>query len=149
MLPSSSLPSLSQGQDSVSEGDSGAEEVTHASGNQFTNQYLNKILESAELHILQPSEVATVVEGDNPELVLFNLFMMKTFLNTVRRSTQCGSGQMNPWVGKAGRGVPETNFQPTLFWRLVSLMKFNDIHKYWSSGCFLGHNTFRIIMSRD
>jgi len=41
---SSSQPSLSQEQDSVSEGDSGTEEVTqHVLGNQFTNLYVKKI----------------------------------------------------------------------------------------------------------
>jgi hypothetical protein len=29
------------------------------------------------------------------------------------------------------------------------LMKFNDIYKYWSSGCFLGLDTFHTTMSRD
>jgi hypothetical protein len=40
---SSSLPSLSQEQDSASEGDSGAEEGTHASGMSFPISKLKKI----------------------------------------------------------------------------------------------------------
>ncbi len=39
---SSSQPSLSQEQDSASEGDSSAEVVTRGSGNQFTNPYIKK-----------------------------------------------------------------------------------------------------------
>jgi hypothetical protein len=42
-LSSSSQPLLSQEKDSASEGDSGAEEVTCASGNGFSNQYIKKI----------------------------------------------------------------------------------------------------------
>ncbi len=44
---------------------------------------------------------------------------------------------MNPWVlGKAGRGVPEDLLAYIGLEMGMSLMKFNDIHKYWSSGCF-------------
>jgi hypothetical protein len=110
---SSSQPSLSQEQDSVSDGDSGTEEVTHVSGNQFTNLYVKKILNSAELHNLQPGEVATVAEGDNPELGLFNLFMTKTFLDTVWRWTNESMGR------KGRRRCTKNEFLHVLVWRWV------------------------------
>ena len=141
---SSSQPSLSQEQDSVSDGDSGTEEVTHVSGNQFTNLYNKKFLDSAELHILQPGEVVAVAEGNNPELGLFNLFMTKTFLDTVWRWTNESMGR------KGRRRCTKNDFFAYIGLEMgMSLMKFNDIHKYWSSGCFLGHDTFRTTMSRD
>jgi hypothetical protein len=132
----------SPGEDISSDDGSGIEEDSR---DQFSqNDYVKQLWDAADLHILQPGEVREAMGGSTPELSLFHLFLSRNFLDAVWRWT-------NESLEKKGRKrCTKIEFNAYIGLEMgMSLMKFNDIQKYWSSGCFLGHDTFRSTMSRD
>jgi hypothetical protein len=47
------------------------------------NANVRDILQSADLHILQPDQFSLAYHSNKPELNLFHLFFTKTYLETV------------------------------------------------------------------
>jgi hypothetical protein len=134
--------SLLQGEDSGSDNGSVGEED---SWDQFTqNDYVKQLWDAADLNILQPEEVREAVEGTNPALGLFHWFLSKNLLDTVCRWT-------NESLEKKGqKRSTKCEFNAYISLEMgLSLMKFNDIQKYWSSRGFFGHDTFCSTMSHD
>jgi len=112
--------------------------------NSIDNEYIRGILSTVDLKILQESQVNNAFNSNDRELELFHLFMSKNYLDVVSKWTnevlldkgrkQCSCKEFLAYIGlELG----------------MSLMKFNDIKKYWARGSFLGHETFRSTMSRS
>jgi hypothetical protein len=105
--------------------------------NSIENEYIRGILSTVDLKILQESQVNNAFNSNDHELELFHLFMSKNYLDVVSKWTnevlldkgrkQCSCKEFLAYIGlELG----------------MSLMKFNDIKKYWARGSFLGHETF-------
>jgi hypothetical protein len=92
--------------------------------NAVDNEYIRGILRSADLHILQPSQVSAAYDKAEKEVELFHLFKTKNYLETVSRWT-------NEILVKKGRKpVYVKEFFSYVSLELgMSLLKFNDIKK--------------------
>jgi len=108
-----------------------------------TNEYVRRILRSADLHILQPGLVSAAYNAPDRELSLFHLYLTRDYLNRVCE-----------WTNEALLAKGRTECSPKEFYGYIglelgmSLLKFNSISSYWAKGCFLGHDTFREAMPR-
>ena len=71
----------------VSMGDEevGSPEVADSPQVVESNDYIRKLVQSTDLHTLQPGVVNAAYEGVNKELGLFHLFLSQNFLETVCR----------------------------------------------------------------
>jgi hypothetical protein len=111
--------------------------------NSVDNEYIRSILSSADLQILQPSQVSAAYEKLDKEVESFHLFVMKNYLGTVSRWAN------EVLVEKGQKPVYIPEFFACIGLELgMSLLKFNEIKKYWAQGSFLGHDTFKDTMSR-
>jgi len=108
-----------------------------------SNDYIRKLMQSTDLHILQPGVVNAAYKGVNKELGLFHLFMMQNFLGTVCK-------WMNEVLESKGKKICSVQeFNGYLGLELgMSIVKYNGIKKYWAEGAFLGHSTFSERMSQ-
>jgi len=107
------------------------------------NEYIRSILDGVDLHILQPGRVQNAISSENPEADLFHLFLSKDYLGAVCTWTNEGL------VSRGRKPCVADEFLAYVGLELgMSLLKYNSIHRYWSKGSFLGHETFRATMSR-
>jgi hypothetical protein len=107
------------------------------------NDYVNGILKSANLYILQLGQVSLAYNSSQRESDLFHLFFTKNFLETVCKWSN------EALISKGHNSCSSKEFFAYIGLELgMSLVKYNDIKSYWASGCFVGHNTFRDCMSR-
>ena len=132
------------GDSSGSEDGSRGGEDSVPSSSRVDNPYVQQLWDGADLHILRPGEVRQALAGESPQLALFNLFMTRTFLDAVWSWT-------NESLEKKGRKkCTKAEFKAYVGLEMgMSLLRFNDIKKYWATGSFLGSDTFRTTMSRD
>ena len=137
--------SSSDGDGDVSMGDEevGSPEVADSPEVAESNDYIRKLVQSTDLHILQPGVVNAAYEGVNKELGLFHLFMTQNFLGVVCNWTN----EVLESKGKRICSIQEFNGYLGLELGM-SIVKYNDIKKYWAEGAFLGHSTFIDTMSR-
>jgi len=106
------------------------------------NDYVKSILQSANLHILQPTLVNNAYDSEDRKRNLFHLFFTKNYLETVCCWTAKDFGM------KGKRPCSAVEFYAYIGLELgTSLLKYNSIKTYWSKGCFIGHETFRDTMS--
>jgi hypothetical protein len=107
------------------------------------NDYVNGILKSADLHILQPGQVSSAYNSSWKESDLFHLFFTKNFLETICKWSN------EALISKGHKSCSSKEFFAYIGLELgMSLVKYNDIKSYWASGCFVEHDTFRDCMSR-
>lgn len=132
------------GDSSGSEDGSRGGEDSVPSSSRVDNPYVQQLWDGADLHILRPGKVRQAIAGESPQLALFNLFMTRTFLDAVWSWT-------NESLEKKGRKkCTKAEFKAYVGLEMgMSLLRFNDIKKYWATGSFLGSETFRTTMSRD
>jgi len=135
--------SLRDDVDSVSSVEGVTEDIDWAH-READNEYLRKILRSVDLKILKEALVARAFDGDNREADLFHLFLTKDYLSNVTLWTN------EMLTGSGRKSCSDKEFLAYVGLELgMSLLKFNDIKKYWAKGSFLGHETFRETMSRN
>jgi hypothetical protein len=139
----SSSPSCDSSKDS-SKGALEAEDSPAEHLNSIENEHIRGILSTVDLKILLQSQVKNAFNSNDHELELFHLFMTKNYLDVV-------SKWMNEVLLEKGRKQCSCKeFLAYIGLELgMSLMKINDIKKYWARGSFLGHETFRSTMSRS
>jgi hypothetical protein len=99
--------------------------------NSIDNEYIRGILSTVDLQILQPCQVNNPFKSNNHELELFHLFMTKNYPDEV-------SKWMNEvLVDKGRRACSYKEFFAYIgLEHGMSLMKFNDIKKYWPGVAF-------------
>ena len=108
------------------------------------NAYVKKLLQSADLHILQPGRVCAAYDSEARELNLFHLFFSKTFLEAV------GEWTNEVLVSKGKKSVSMKEFYAYMGLEMgMSLVKYNALKSYWSNGKFLGHEMFKETMSQN
>jgi hypothetical protein len=118
-------------------------EPSTTSDNPYDNAYVKRLLDIADLHILQPGEVNLAYGSSSKQLGLFRLFSTSNYVETVCKWTNESLQQK----GQKSRSMKE--FQAYMGLELgMSLLKYNDIKQYWAEGCFLGHEIIRGTMSR-
>ena len=87
-----------------------------------TNEYVRRILRSADLHILQPGLVSAAYNAPDRELSLFHLYLTRDYLNRVCE-----------WTNEALLAKGRTECSPKEFYGYIglelgmSLLKFNSI----------------------
>jgi len=107
------------------------------------NDYVNGILKSADLHILQPGQVSLASNSPQKESDLFYLFFTKNFLETVCKWSN------EALISKGHKSCSSKVFFAYIGLELgMSLVKSHDIKSYWAKGCFVGHDTFWDCMPR-
>jgi hypothetical protein len=147
------LSSAGSAGDSDSSEDDEAEELNGVEGSEspviststpYNNEYVRTLLDSADLCIMQPGLVNAAYESENKELGLFHLFLTQNYLETVCKWT-------NEVLERKGRKQATVKeFYAYIGLEMgMSLLRYNDIKKYWAEGSFVGHETFRDTMSRN
>jgi hypothetical protein len=130
----SSSPSLLQGEDEESS-ESEKEPDNGANGDPYGNSYVRKLRDSTDLHFLKPGAVYSAFDGDEKELGFFHLIFTKNYFETTRQWTN------EVFVGKGKKTCSVKEFFAYIGLELgMSLIKFNDIKKYWAQVCFLGRD---------
>ena len=131
---------VNEGLENIVQADDGNEEMVPS----VDNEYIRSLLRSADLHILQPGQVSAAYGKSEKEVELFHLFMTKNYLGTMSKWTN------EVLIGKGRKPTSNPEFFAYIGLELgMSLLKFNEISKYWSRGSFLGHDTYKDTMSRQ
>jgi hypothetical protein len=120
-------PSSPASQDEVSSLEEASDSEDGPGSCPYDNTYVKQLLESADLHILQPGAVNTAFEGAEKELGLFHLFFTKNYLETVCKWTT----EVQVAKGKNPCSIKELYAFIGLELGM-SLLKFNDIKKNWA-----------------
>lgn len=117
-----------------------SERVNFTSG----NEYVRRLLRSADLKLLKPGLAYAAYDSEETEQNLFHLFFSKAYLERVCSWT-------NPvLVNKGKKAVTLMEFTAYIGLELgMSLLKFNHLKSYWANASFLGHETFKSTMSRN
>jgi hypothetical protein len=108
------------------------------------NEYIKMLRKQSKLVLLQKARAKKALRGPHEELGLFYLFFTMSFWDTIRL-----------WTNKrlAAKGLPECTkecFAAYLGLEIgMSLVRFNTFKEYWSTGLFVGHQTFSATMSRN
>ena len=105
--------------------------------------YINTILESSKLHVLQENKVKSNYENYGVG-GLFRLFLKDKFLDGILQWT-------NDALTKDARHVID---KQDLYMYIsleigMSLVGYNQIKDFWAEGLFLGHDDFKNAMSRN
>jgi hypothetical protein len=88
-----------------------------------SNDYVKKLMQSADLHILQPGVVNAAYERVNKELGLFHLFLLQIFLETVCK-------WMNEALKSKGKICSIKEFYDYLGHEMgMSIARYNDIKR--------------------
>jgi hypothetical protein len=129
-----------EGGDCDSTSTDSSERVNFTSG----NEYVRRLLRSAELKLLKPGLAYAAYDSEEKEQNLFHLFFSKAYLERVCTWT-------NPvLVNKRKKAVTLMEFTAYIGLELgMSLLKFNQLKSYWANASFLGHETFKSTMSRN
>jgi hypothetical protein len=121
-----------------------AKSVEPTSFSSTGNAYIDRILRNADLKILQPGLVGNAYESImDKEAKLFHLFITKDYITNMAKWA-------NELLLRKGRkACTPIEYMAYMGLELgMSLVKFNEMKKYWARGSFLGHETFRDTMSR-
>ncbi len=90
-------------------------------------------MNSADIHILQPTQANKAYDSPDKERSLFHLFFSKNFLKTVCQWTAEDMGV------KGKRPCNASEFYGYIGLELgMCLLKYNTIKSYWSKVCFVG-----------
>ena len=115
----------------------------YVDGKYDDNEYIQSLLKTADLHILQPDLVKRVFETKK-ELGLFHLFFQPSLIESCRFWTETRMEKRN--YGK----LSKSSFNSYLGLEIaMSFMHCNDIYDYWSSKQFLGSRDIPRVMSRN
>ena len=107
------------------------------------SSYIQGLVNQSALHLLQPLRAKKALEGPYKELGLFFLFLTQTYLETVRN-----------WTNERmiRKGLAEITKEQLLAYLGLemgtSLLRMNEIKEYWSTGPFMGNETFKNSMTR-
>jgi len=111
------------------------------------NDYLNKLFVSGGIHINHSSKVLSIMRGDDCELKLFFLFLMKSFFSSVHKWMIDKSHQSRvKCLKELSSGMFFAYFGLELG---MSIISYNDIEQYWASSIFQGHPTYSNTMGHN